>query len=108
MRLLLLAALAATLMTGSAASEVRATSKIGVGLASCETWTADRRDGGAVAEGQWFLGFLSGVGYTGEGRDPLNKVDPQAVLAWMDRYCLAHPFVEIVDASDAFVREHRH
>jgi hypothetical protein len=56
---------------------------------------------------QWILGFLSGVGYRGEGVvDPLNGVDAQAVWAWMDNYCQANPLKLVHEAGEAFVTAH--
>ena len=41
---------------------------------------------------QWVTGFLSGIGFVGEdGADPLKGLDGNAVHAWIDNYCHAHP-----------------
>jgi hypothetical protein len=54
------------------------------------------------------LGFLSGVGYRGEGFDPLHGLDARAVAAWLDNYCRAHLFQDLAEAAAAFVRERPH
>jgi hypothetical protein len=71
----------------------------GAGNSSCGTWTLDT---------QWLLGFLSGIGFLGkaEGLDPLNGVDAQAVLAWIDNWCHNHPLSPIADAGAAFKNVH--
>lgn len=81
---------------------------IGVGNASCGTWTEDRRTPEtpiARARVQWVLGFLSGAGYAGD-IDPLAGLDGQAVVAWMDNYCRAHPLAQITKAAAHFTEEH--
>jgi hypothetical protein len=69
----------------AAIPNARAFSYAGSGTASCGTWTAERNDGGTVAQ-QWILGFLAGFGWQGGG-DPLAKTDAQGVWGWIDRYC---------------------
>ena len=92
------------------ATDAKAFLAIGNGTGSCGAWTADRRRPMglvAQAEEQWILGFLSGVGYESQDTiDPLNNVDAEAVWAWMDNYCLAHPLERIMQAAEAFVIEH--
>ena len=107
-RLLLLTALAVVLFTGSARAAYQV---LGPGVVSCGTWTANRASGRPdnwLAEGSWVLGFLSGVGYRGEGFDPLHGLDARAVAAWLDNYCRAHLFQDLAEAAAAFVREHPH
>ena len=83
---------------------------IGAGTDACETWTADRRQplgSGALQDEQWVSGFLSGIGYEGEEViDPLVGLDAQAVWAWVDDYCQAHPLEKIAAAAEAFSYEH--
>src|SRR5215472_16358814 len=105
MRFLLPAALAVALMIGSAEA---AKVIIGLGTASCGTWTADRRNPEGLParlKSQWILGFLSGVA-AAEEFDPMQGVDANAVRAWMDDYCRAHPLELIMTAGEAFIREH--
>jgi hypothetical protein len=103
MRFLLLAALTLALMT-EAKAEYTA---IGVGTSSCGSWTAYRRNREAFGFEQWILGFLSGAGFEGtDGTDPLNNTDADAVWAWMDNYCLAHPLDKIMNAGATFVTVH--
>lgn len=86
---------------------------IGAGNASCGTWTSERakaaRSGDhffEVSEENWVLGFLSGVGYAGAGMDPLQGLDANAVVAWLDQYCQAHPRSSLEKAAVMFVMEH--
>jgi hypothetical protein len=85
---------------------------IGAGVDSCGTWTADRRHPSgspALQDGEWVLGFLSGIGYEGAASiDPLQGVDAQAVLAWVDNYCQVNPLDKISDAAKAFYKAHPH
>jgi hypothetical protein len=81
---------------------------IGMGPYSCGSWTTDRtsRSGAARQDEQWVLGYMSGAAVWGSNLDPLNGLDGDAVWAWMDNYCRAHPLVPIDNAAAAFVREH--
>jgi hypothetical protein len=91
--------------------EAQAFSMIGAGVGSCGTWTADRRSRPMPADvdAEWVLGFLSGTGFEdGPEVNPLNGMDADGVLAWIDNYCHAHPITQIVDAAEAFRFEHPH
>lgn len=81
---------------------------IGAGVSSCGAWTADRRNRGAseIADTEWVLGFLSGIGYAGENMNPLEKMDSDGVGAWIDNYCSSRPINTIVQAAKAFQKEH--
>jgi hypothetical protein len=59
----------------------------------------------AVHTEAWVLGFLSGLGVAGVG-DPLNGVDNEGVMAWIDNYCQSHPINRLVDAAKAFFSAH--
>jgi|SRR6516165_4538362 hypothetical protein len=91
----------ALLMSWAEAAQPGNYDLIGSGTNSCGTWTAWRRQGIAGFPEQWVLGFLSGIGYKG-GNNPLNGVDANAVWAWMDNYCYAHPLDSIEKAGEAF------
>jgi hypothetical protein len=110
--LLVQVVLAGALITGSAHAQDGAT-MMGLGNASCGSWTAARR---APRPGvpspheheQWVLGFLSGIGAGGPGMNPLNGVDGDAVWGWMDNYCQAHPLDKVRDAARTFALGHPH
>lgn len=107
MRFLLPAALAVALMTSNATAE--GFTIIGIGLDSCGSWTAARRDRHDLGPGQWIFGYLSGMGWVAvHGVDPLNGLDGQAVLAWIDNYCRDHPLGDIASAGNAFAIVHPH
>ena len=117
MKPLLLAALIVSLFAGNAgAADAKHEGNyavIGLGLNSCDSWTAARLTPQATlafAEGQWVLAFLSGVGFMGgeTGNNPLNGIDAQGVWAWIDDYCRVHPLEKIAQASAAFSFAHPH
>jgi hypothetical protein len=77
---------------------------IGKGTDSCGNWTSARHDLRASGVEQWFLGFLSGVGFDAvDGTDPLKRLNADAVWTWLDSYCQAHPLDRITKAGAAFV-----
>jgi hypothetical protein len=81
---------------------------VGPGNKSCGAWTADRTAQGAsvvLVDEAWVVGYLSGVAFWG-GLDPMKGLDTQAVFAWLDNYCRAHPLTDIIEAANAFVHEH--
>jgi hypothetical protein len=79
---------------------------IGEGSASCGTWT-EARDRRSMPDESWVLGFLAGIGFMGDdGADPLKGIDGKGVAAWIDNYCASHPIETVVDAAQAFYREH--
>jgi hypothetical protein len=101
-------AVALGLMVSIAALPADAVRSLGLGSSPCGNWTADRTARGvyAAAEEQWVVGYLSGVAVWAQDLDPLKGLDAPAVWAWMDNYCRAHPLAMIINAVDAFVREH--
>jgi hypothetical protein len=88
-----------------APASARMVTFIGAGLASCGTWTADHRLGDVVADEQWVVGFLSGMGYSAVA-DPLGGTDFAGVIAWIGNYCAANPLDSILKAAGAFARAH--
>jgi hypothetical protein len=81
---------------------------LGAGVASCGKWLADRASGDYYSMGNWALGFLSGVGWSSVGYDPLKGLDSHAVAYWLDNYCKAHPTAEFDSALVAFIEERAH
>jgi hypothetical protein len=84
---------------------------IGQGTLSCGSWVSERRKGPAAWEPlpyeSWILGFLSGIGVGSNGAlNPLQGVDAEAVWAWIDNYCQAHPLEHRREAGSAFVTAH--
>jgi hypothetical protein len=109
MRFLLPAAFATALMAGSAKAEPYQEPYfvIGAGIKSCGAWTADRNGPLGQQDRQWILGFLSGVGWVHlTGQNPLDGLDAQAVWAWVDNYCKAHPLDKMASAGEVFASEH--
>ncbi len=84
----------------------------GFGGISCGRWTADRREAGlpAIADQNWVLGFVTGYdAFEGNG-DVGRDVDNDALAAWLDTYCQAHPLDNLATASQRLVealRDHQ-
>jgi hypothetical protein len=106
-RFLALGSLAVILMTNPSI----AFTLIGAGAKSCGSWTTARRYGHnterSVPFDQWMVGFLSGVGYAGQ-QNPLNNMDADGVLAWVDNYCATYPINDVLTAGMAFIAAHPH
>jgi hypothetical protein len=82
---------------------------IGLGVISCGKWTSSRRSHDDFAPKQWMLGFLSGIGFVhSNGDDPLDNMDGEGVLAWIDNFCQTHPITPLDEAAAAFYFEHPH
>lgn len=83
---------------------------MGAGALSCGSWSANRLNPSsvsAVADEEWALGFLSGIGYVGrDGADPLRDIDAEGVWGWLDNYCKANPIEHIGDAVTKFYYAH--
>jgi hypothetical protein len=89
----------------------RAATTMGAGNQSCGTWTADRRNPDTtnlLMDISWVAGFLSGIGWSIDGADPLNGIDANAVWGWIDNYCSAHPVEAIKIAAAQFYYAHPH
>ena len=92
------------------AGSARAQPAMDAGATTCEAWVAHRSTPGAapaLAEGQWVLGFLSGIGHMHLGElEPLHGILPQQVWLWIDGHCAAHPTETIAQAAAAFIVAH--
>jgi hypothetical protein len=102
--------LAVSLIVGASPSRAQIAHVMGAGIESCGTWVSDRRIPNSVSasqDAQWALGFLSGIGMMGSGdADPLNDLDYNAVMVWLDNYCATHPLNKIADAIMALNHAH--
>jgi hypothetical protein len=110
--LLIIAFLAA--MSGDAAAdrdpnnnEPRAL--FGEGTSSCGTWTVARQQRSVTAgrAAQWVAGYLSGVNTTSDKPDVLSGLDFDAMVAFVDNYCSAHPLDPIAGAAIVLMMELR-
>ena len=102
--------LLATILGLSSATPVAAADTvriIGAGTASCGDWMAKRTASSvdALQHQQWVLGYLSSVANWTDP-DPMKGLDAEAVWAWMDSYCRAHPLATVSKAARAFVEGH--
>jgi hypothetical protein len=104
-RKLIGAALALLMTSGAAfADDVRT---LGAGAnATCGRWSADRQSGNAFSVSNWALGFLSGAAAFSENLNPLEGLDSDAVLYWIDNYCRSRPLDKFTVALRAFIDEH--
>lgn len=74
---------------------------------SCGAWTsarAHREDFIANQYENWIMGLVTGFNFNGP---PLAREGPdvQALFAWMDQYCTAHPLDQMITAAIALSRE---
>lgn len=114
MKLALAGVVLALFMAGSVAKseEPFRFRTMGMGNSSCGTWISARPHGSSSWQSlgfeQWVLGFLTGISAMGfmTKLDPLNGVDGEAIWAWMDNYCKAHPLENIGNAAIDFVGAH--
>jgi hypothetical protein len=83
----------------------------GPGDKSCGAWSQARRDGDArsIAYQVWFLGFVSGVSVTltlgQKSPDFLKNMDAPGLIAWVDKYCAAHPLDKLLTAAIELIDE---
>jgi hypothetical protein len=75
----------------------------GEGLSSCGKWRAARKGNNWYEVGQWVFGWVSAAGAYGERG--LRATDSQALAAWVDNYCSAHPLDTLHQAASALVDE---
>src|SRR4051794_30326325 len=88
---------------GALAADIQMLGK-GVG-SSCGTWSAERKTREIwLYGGNWVLGFMSGAA-SALNRDFLDDLDSEAVLAWIDGYCRAHPLDKIANAANKFLEQ---
>jgi len=100
--------------TQVAKAEVR--QMIGLGSSqTCGTWTAERKksEHGSMtpmASGiaAWSLGFLSGINLVNKSSNLLETVDAEAIWAWLDNYCAAHPLDKVVAGLEELTIELMH
>ena len=98
-----LAAFYMTYATGAVAADIH---MLGKGVAaSCGTWSAERKTQTTwLYAGNWVLGFMSGAA-AALNRDFLDGLDSEAVFAWIDGYCRAHPLARVADAANRLLEE---
>jgi hypothetical protein len=73
---------------------------------SCGRWVERRKTDSWHEQANWALGFLSGMAIGSTDLDPLNGLDSDAVLNWLDNYCRANPLERFSHALLKFVGEH--
>ena len=75
------------------------------GATSCGKWIESRGDLSTHFQyKQWILGFISGSNWNGVGPQA-KPIDPEAVVAFVDRYCSSNPLDLLALAASAAVQE---
>ena len=74
--------------------------------ATCGKWSTDRQNGNAFPIANWALGYLSGAAVFSKNLNPLEGLDSDAVLYWLDNYCRSHPLEKFTVALKTFTLEH--
>jgi hypothetical protein len=74
--------------------------------ATCGKWLTDRQNGNAFSIANWALGYLSGAAVFSDTLNPLEGLDSDAVLYWIDNYCRSHPLERVTVALKTFTLEH--
>jgi hypothetical protein len=110
-RVVLVAALMASIAIEPAFAEGNKRIIVGVGFKSCEMWTQHRQEPVAsenrAAMEIWFQGFISGLNMDSGKPEMLTAVDYAGLMAWMDKHCGANPLEAIATAAMALAMELR-
>jgi len=86
---------------------------LGIGHNSCGKWSeqSKRDDAGILVYRSWVTGYLTGFGDGMHGPDNQATIDMsrgfdiEALLAWIDTYCAAHPLDNVLTAARSLVIE---
>jgi hypothetical protein len=95
----------AALVLCGLATEARADkfTNYGQGMQSCGAWLASSTDkADRLFFTTWILGWVSAAGYY-DAQGALRETDSDAIAAWVDNYCHAHPLDHIAVAAAALV-----
>jgi hypothetical protein len=78
-----------------------------VGGDSCGKWLEVRAERDTSRHGSWVLGYLAALNLWGVlgKNDALSNTDAEAIYAWLDHYCRAHPLDSIATAAGDLARE---
>ena len=78
----------------------------GQGTLSCGRWTEDNRAGRDKHLQTWVIGFVSGAcAALAASKVELRQTDSDAMAAWIDQYCAAHPLETVGTATEELVLE---
>ena len=74
---------------------------------TCGTWTEARQSNSPerTALSNWVIGYVNGVNMRESQQDILLRTDPNAIVAWMDNYCGAHPLDQVWTGAFHLVKE---
>ena len=93
----------ASILLGYGVGSARGQSLVyGHGNLSCGRWTEDNKRGRDDSE-VWVLGFVSGAAWASP--EPQRQTDSDAMAAWIDQYCGAHPLDTIQRAASVLALE---
>jgi hypothetical protein len=79
---------------------------MGVGVASCGTWTTNHsaNDDGARIQDEWIFGYLSAFNAWAPGTNNVTgDTDNAGATAWVTNYCSAHPLDTVAAAATALL-----
>ena len=103
-------ALLPALLLVSAAADAKTLTVRGEGSATCAAWTrehATRSDRQSVQD-SWILGYVNGISESldipgmDDVSEPLHNAD---LVAWIGKYCSAHPTEHVIRAASELMRE---
>ncbi len=79
----------------------------GAGVRSCRAWTTSVGTRDRVEYEAWVFGFVSAFNRYGVLTDDnaSKATDGRGMLAWIDKYCAAHPSQSIAVSADSLVFE---
>ncbi len=81
---------------------------LGDGLASCGTWTNDRKQNLSDGDEEWVEGFITSeeLDVTRQFKENVTiNTDTGGIFGWLDNYCQANPTVNLGVATVAFLAE---
>lgn len=94
-----------------ASSNVLAGEIKGAGATTCGLWLSDRSAGRGEYTPQlnWVLGYISSYNhfvYRGKNKNGVfGSVDPDAIAAWLDRFCKENPLDTVFVGTNSLVDE---
>lgn len=81
---------------------------VGIGISSCGHWTEVRKLGAdswpAMNIASWVAGYVTAINRVKAG-SIVGRADVEAIDAWIDNYCAAHPLDDVAKATDMLVVE---
>ena len=79
----------------------------GAGAIDCGEWLTQRMDDDYYPAAHWLQGFISSYSYYNDSIDVVGDVSPEALLAYIDKYCQDNPLSGLGRATQAFIERDR-